>query len=1356
MTDFHVFKKNTDAIATNKGFYYQYLSTTKIWLENYLGNISNEIFCEREDDIFELNILKKEYAFRQIKCYSDGFSLQSPEIANSLLNFFKLYLQYKDYYTGLFYFQTNSSHKKRSGKSLQKWFENQRNSNFSPIEFITEVRTTLINVMSEKLRKYKLQVTDKVKISKASNIFKDFEENINSDIFLNFLELVRWEFYDITDTNQAIRTLVDEVKKIILSSDLKIDKAINENFILGYLLNTVIEKSCENKEEDRLLNNEILQNILDSADLKKRITDKLNKEIIYLIESNFEIIDVLAKIERTSEITLEAVKEIRDNIVIENSNIPVTNLSIQVKDWFKAIGYKLELEDLLNSGTTNGFIINISKRRGYDRIFVMCVSESVEITELTELLEYTNKYGCDEGWVITYKRISDSVRNKVEKENYSNLFCYTLDELIDGDIDFTGYFEWLENEVRSKQINDNYIKLYCKKDLFDKESNIKLDSNKYEIEGYVDIWLDDPAKKHISILGQFGTGKTWFTLHYAWIKLQEYKTAMKRGINRPRIPILVALRDFSKAVSIESVFSEFFFKKHNSPIPTFDAFIELNKMGKLLLIFDGFDEMADKIDSQKMINNFWELARTIHINSKVILTCRNEHFPESKQGRDILNAKLKASTQHIVIKSPEFEILELLKLNRKQIKKLLLLHTNKAVVKKVMENKNLMDLASRPIMTELIIDSLRDIEEGKQIDISRIYMYAISKKLNKDIKEERTFTSFSDKVYFMCELSWEMLLTENMNIHYRLIPDRIRFLFDDKVQEQKDIDHWQYDMMGQSMLIRNDDGEYKPSHRSLLEFFIAYKFAGELGIMNNDFLSFILNNNKNKNSVPTSCEWEFYFKNSNDSMLSTFTTISIKQLKLTFGAQVLSRAILDLIVNMIDFNFNKTFNKLNELIEKCRYKSFEEVGYIVTNLLLLLTEYQHDYFRGYDLSFLVIKDFSVPHRENNFDHPIEKLKVPDFTNTNFNNCHITNVDFTNHTHYFLAKNNLLHSTFRNATLNNFKFVLLQIDSVAFLPQKNIIAVGSPNQVRLLNAKNLTLIKIIDDSGWNLEFSPDGKYLINSGYGVLILRNTEDFEVVYNESLSSQYNENAQEDGKNLWTGGFIFTKDSKTVFISNNNSFVYQFDLIKKEESNIFQCFEGAETVSLSYDEKYLVCSEFNAFSVWNLENHRKIKFERINKDSFIKVISKFHPLKNLLFITDENRLRCYNILTDNFDFEIEIQGIGDFCFSLEGDFIYTHNDYEVFIIDVNTKIVVEKHRIEVLNELGKKSHEGINSITLDTVENNLIISTSNQIVLFNLYFDEIVDQFSNILHVNDVDFRDTIGIDNVTKNQLIKNGALI
>lgn len=44
-------------------------------------------------------------------------------------------------------------------------------------------------------------------------------------------------------------------------------------------------------------------------------------------------------------------------------------------------------------------------------------------------------------------------------------------------------------------------------------------------------------------------------------------------------------------------------------MPNYKAFEQLNRMGKLLLIFDGFEEMAAKVDRQQMINNFWELAK---------------------------------------------------------------------------------------------------------------------------------------------------------------------------------------------------------------------------------------------------------------------------------------------------------------------------------------------------------------------------------------------------------------------------------------------------------------------------------------------------------------------------------------------------------------------------------------------------------------------------------------------------------------------------------------------------------------------------------------------------------------------------
>ena len=82
------------------------------------------------------------------------------------------------------------------------------------------------------------------------------------------------------------------------------------------------------------------------------------------------------------------------------------------------------------------------------------------------------------------------------------------------------------------------------------------------IDGYVDLWIDDPAKEHLSILGEFGTGKTWFTFHYAYQALLKYKLAKQRGLTRPRLPLVILLRDYAKALDVENVMAGFFFSQH--------------------------------------------------------------------------------------------------------------------------------------------------------------------------------------------------------------------------------------------------------------------------------------------------------------------------------------------------------------------------------------------------------------------------------------------------------------------------------------------------------------------------------------------------------------------------------------------------------------------------------------------------------------------------------------------------------------------------------------------------------------------------------------------------------------------------
>jgi hypothetical protein len=70
-------------------------------------------------------------------------------------------------------------------------------------------------------------------------------------------------------------------------------------------------------------------------------------------------------------------------------------------------------------------------------------------------------------------------------------------------------------------------------------------------------------------------------------------------------------------------------------------------------------------------------------------------------------------------------------------------------------------------MTGLILEALPEIEAGKQIDLARIYLCAVTCKMERDIENGRTFTSLAGKMYFLCEISWEMLSSETLSLNYR-------------------------------------------------------------------------------------------------------------------------------------------------------------------------------------------------------------------------------------------------------------------------------------------------------------------------------------------------------------------------------------------------------------------------------------------------------------------------------------------------------------------------------------------------------------------------------------------------------------
>ncbi|GJD22824.1 WD-40 repeat protein [Rivularia sp. IAM M-261] len=990
-------------------------------------------------------------------------------------------------------------------------------------------------------------------------------------------------------------------------------------------------------------------------------------------------------------------------------------LAQQMRGWFETLGYRFEKQEVWRQDFFE-WIINIPVRRNrYDRVLIRGIAGEAQVNDVLAMRSSVERERADEGWLVTARRISRAARTEVEKDENKHLGCYTFDELLAQDADFSGYLEWLEAEITRRQIDTKYVPLACSKEEIDLVTGRQIAVSRYEeedgwIDGYIDRWLDDPVKEHISVLGEFGTGKTWFVFHYAWVALQRYKDAQKRGVELPRLPLVIPLRDYAKAVSVESLFSEFFFRKHEIPLPGYSAFEQLNRMGKLLLIFDGFDEMAARVDRQEMINNFWELAKVVVPGAKVILTCRSEHFPEAKEGRALLSAELQASTALLTGETPQFEVLELEKFNDEQIKQVLLYQATSTTVEQVMNNPQLLDLARRPVMTELILEALPDIEAGKPIDMSRVYLYAVRRKIENDITQKRTFTSSAEKLYFLCELSWEMLSTEQMSLNYRLFPDRIRRLFGAAVQEEKDLDHWQFDMMGQTMLIRNADGDYTPAHRSLLEFFVAYKFAAEIGALADDFTE--LAREEVGNVAPTSYTWSSYFGRNVGAPLDKFIAEPLEKLRETFGKAPLSKAVLDLMAPMIDIEKKESIIRV---IESTRGRNEDEVSYVGGNAATLVLKFDQEALKGKDFSGGVIKeaDFNNASLQNtNFTEA--NLKNSLFTKSFANIVTITfspdgkylaagSIDgiarlfevingkevFTlvGHTDWivsiaFSTKNNIIATasgdyTIRFWNLNTGK-CLKQLNghtnrvcTVAFSCDEKILAsAGFDMTIRIWDVNTGNCLKVLqghEDHVISLAFSPDKRMLATRGKDLTIrLWNTSTWECF---KILQGYR------GIGTFASSISFSPDGKMLASIGKDNTIIIWDTNTFESVKMLEGYSHfVRSVNFSPNGKTLAASsDDGAIRVWDVTTDKLLKILHVN-NSFVRSIA-FNPDSNILASSQDNTVRLWNINSgESFNF---LQGysniINSAVFSPDGKTIASGSqDCKVYLWDVNTAKILK------------------------------------------------------------------------------------
>ena len=175
------------------------------------------------------------------------------------------------------------------------------------------------------------------------------------------------------------------------------------------------------------------------------------------------------------------------------------------------------------------------------------------------------------------------------------------------------------------------------------------------------------------------------------------------------------------------------FARHGLSRTTFDVFLFLLFEGRIILILDGFDEMASKVTPLITTRNFHELARCVSRSAKVLLTCRTHYFKSRTEEEEVVLGKTGSSVVSDVardlywdlIAREGFKIAYLRPFTMAQVEEYARKacpDTAAAVVTKIHKIYNLAELSQRPLLLDMIVRSVDRLPVG---DINSAQLYEI-------------------------------------------------------------------------------------------------------------------------------------------------------------------------------------------------------------------------------------------------------------------------------------------------------------------------------------------------------------------------------------------------------------------------------------------------------------------------------------------------------------------------------------------------------------------------------------------------------------------------------------------------------
>lgn len=480
-----------------------------------------------------------------------------------------------------------------------------------------------------------------------------------------------------------------------------------------------------------------------SESLHERI--RFNENQGLLEEAYLQMIDFLSAKKR---ITLyePSLKEENQSVFIqnENSKMPWSENVFELLT-YSDHQYRIDLkQDYYQKEKC--FISKYGNSGKYVAIY--CVTAFPKDASIRKFIQFTKNFNYEFTEFIIAIR---ERKNQIIPDEFSHLNLIIKDEgeMLNALIDFTSYQNFIETSFNLNEISrGGGITL---KDIY-----VPLEGRSYNgnqlgvLSNYIENWLSEKNNKHLALLGEYGCGKSVMSL----------KLTLDLLLNKSkfdRIPILIELRGQSpRNMDLLQILSSWGASYRIDGL----SLLKLHAAGKLLLIFEGFDEMDMAGNMDMRLNHFQKIWQFAIPKSKIIITGRPNFFLDDTELKTNLGIERPYENSHYC------EAIYLNKFGINQIKEVLR-NVDTITRKQVLEilekpvNTNFSDLVSRPSILYLVsvIWQERKLSDYKgninsAVVISEFIQYAYSRQSEK--KAQFPLTE-KEREYFMLGIAVGML-----------------------------------------------------------------------------------------------------------------------------------------------------------------------------------------------------------------------------------------------------------------------------------------------------------------------------------------------------------------------------------------------------------------------------------------------------------------------------------------------------------------------------------------------------------------------------------------------------------------------